>query len=310
VEERLGSYKAILRQELRDHGIRFDFHLWVSDEWFCPDGVPGFALPFYLFNKELFKIHKKETGLSEGRTDREILKLMRHELGHVVDNAFGLRKNLQRQNLFGSSQQNYPEHYRPRRFSKNFIHYLGDNYAQSHPDEDFAETFAYWLDPNKAWRFKNLSSKVTLKLELMDQLMHESRHQQSRLKNKFRIEPIEKNTTTLKDYYDEFKRQRSGECFKRVDHNLRSTFIASSPSQKRATLAGFLRKNRKKQVLLISKSEGVFLYEAEFVLKKIIERAESLAIQAPMAELKRKSPTLLARNFRYLKEKDQLKFYL
>ena len=108
VEKRLFSYQSQLQKELKARGLHFDFHIWVSDEWFCPDGVPGFAVPFYLFNKKLMKIHKQETGLVEGRTDREILRLMRHELGHAIDNAFGLKKNKQRQLVFGTSKADYP----------------------------------------------------------------------------------------------------------------------------------------------------------------------------------------------------------
>ena len=310
VEQRLADYKSILTSELRDHGISFDFHIWVSDDWFCPDGVPGFAVPFYLFNKELFKIHKKEVGFVEGRSEREILMLMRHELGHAMDNAYGLRRIKERQNLFGSSKKDYPESYQPQRYSKNYVHYLGDNYAQSHPDEDFAETFAYWLDPSKSWRLKSMSPKLREKLELMDRMMDGVRRAKPRLVNKFKVEAIEKNSMTLKSFYKKRQSVDKRTSEERVDHNLRSVFLSNNSSRSCVSLAGYLRREKKQHSQRIARQENVYRYEVDLVLKKLIQRAESLGIHAPMSELRRKSPSLIQRNFRYLKEKDQLKYYL
>ncbi len=310
VEERLQKYKAQLKSELRDHGLSVDFHLWVSDEWFCPDGVPGFALPFYLFNPDLMKIHRMETGRVEGRTDREILKLMRHELGHAIDNAYGLRKDKERQDVFGPSSRDYPEHYAPRAYSKSFIRYLGDHYAQSHPDEDFAETFAYWLDPEKMWHLKSFSKNLQKKLHCMNRMMRKIRNQQPKLTNQFVVEPIAKNSETLGEYYARFKRERALICYKRIDRNLTRAFSFSSGQASTVTLAQFLKSRKKQMARDVAKTEGVYKYEAELALKKIIERAEGLGIEGAEEEFQSKAPTLVRQNFRYLKEKDQLRFYL
>ncbi len=308
VEERLQRYKGILQSELKSYGLSFDFHLWVSDEWFCPDGVPGFALPFYLFNPQLMKIHKAETGSVEGRTEFEILKLMRHELGHAIDNAFGLRKNADRQRVFGSPKTEYPVAYSPQIYSRNFVQYLGEGYAQSHPDEDFAETFAFWLDPDKKWRMKSFSPALTDKINCMDRLMRSLRGQQPVLTNRFRIDPIEKNDLSLQSFYRDYHRQRKTSGLKRVDHELRQAF--QWPGKKDLSWSFFLRKEKHYLKKRLSEEEGVFQYEAERAIQKIIKRAESLEIKGNLAEFRRKTPDLLKKNFRVLKEQEQLKVFL
>ena len=51
------------------------------------------------------------------------------------------RKDWQR--IFGSPEADYePETYTPRPHSHGFVRHLPNWYAQAHPDEDFAETFA------------------------------------------------------------------------------------------------------------------------------------------------------------------------
>jgi hypothetical protein len=308
VDRRLAGYKKQLRREMKAYGLSYDFHLWVSDEWFCPDGVPGFALPFYLFNPQLMQIHRQETGTVEGKNDSEILKLMRHELGHAIDNAFALRRDPDRQRVFGSPHTEYPVAYSPRVYSRNYVHYLGESYAQSHPDEDFAETFAYWLDPHKKWRMKGFSRTLTEKLNCMDRLMRKVRSQQPVLKNQFRIDPIEKNKTPIGEFYRDFHQQRSSAALKRVDHELRQAF--QWPGEKSVSLSFFLRKEKHSLKKKLSEDEGVYLYEAERALHKIIKRAESLQIKGSVQEFHRKTPELLKKNFRVLREQQQLKIYL
>lgn len=310
VERRLASYKVHLKRELKDKGIVFDFHLWISDEWFCPDGVPGFALPAYLFNLELKKIHEMKTGVIEGRNKKEILKLMRHELGHAIDNAFSLRSSPLRRKVFGSPKTNYPDSYVPKAYSRNFVHYLGDQYAQSHPDEDFAETFAYWLDPEKQWPLKRFSKTLTEKLQTMDQIMKSLCGKKPVLKNRFKIDPIEKNKKTPFEYYEGFVKERHLSKMKRVDHQLLGFFGENADELSQPSLAQYLRSMRAPLVKRISREEGVYQYEANWALNRVIDRAQGLDIRGSQTEFRKKSPTLLQQSFRYLKEKDQLRFYL
>ena len=85
----------------------------------------------------------------EGGDVEWCMRIMRHEAGHAIENAFAIRRRPQRQRLFGKSSVPYPDHYSFQPYSKSFVVHLGSWYAQSHPDEDFAETFAVWLTPGR-----------------------------------------------------------------------------------------------------------------------------------------------------------------
>lgn len=82
--------KRVLK-EIDKKGIKINPHFWISDEWFSPDGIPGVAVPFYLLHPKLMKLEKKMMGEIEGGTKVSCTKIIRHEMGHVLDNAFKLR---------------------------------------------------------------------------------------------------------------------------------------------------------------------------------------------------------------------------
>ena len=143
---------AELQAELDARGLAFQPHFWLSAEWFSPDGVPGVAIPFYLAHPRLAKLERAQMLEVEGGTPEWCMKILRHEAGHAIDNAYKLRQRRRRQQIFGPSYMQYPDYYTPKPYSKSFVLHLDSWYAQSHPDEDFAETFAVWLNPQSDWR--------------------------------------------------------------------------------------------------------------------------------------------------------------
>ena len=160
-----------LYRELRSKKLLIRPHVWMATEWFSPDGVPGIALPFYLFDSELAELEANAVGEAEG-VDRDwCMQLLRHECGHAIDNAFGLRRLKQRQRLFGLTGKQYPKSYVPNRSSKDYVLHLDDHYAQAHPDEDWAETFAVWLDPQSNWRQRYADWPALTKLLYVDKVM-------------------------------------------------------------------------------------------------------------------------------------------
>ncbi|MEM7167845.1 MAG: hypothetical protein AAF581_20505, partial [Planctomycetota bacterium] len=60
-----------LYDELDRSGIRLRPHVWLTDEWFCPDGVPGIGIPFYLAHPRLARLERKMMFEVEGGTERE-----------------------------------------------------------------------------------------------------------------------------------------------------------------------------------------------------------------------------------------------
>ena len=162
-----------VRRELRQRGLRMKPHFWLSDEWFCPDGISGVAIPFYLAHPRLARLEQAQMLEVEGGTPDWCLRILRHEVGHAIENAYGLRRRKRRIQLFGRSSEKYPEDYAPRPYSKSFVVHLEAGYAQSHPDEDFAETFAVWLTPGSDWARRYAGWKALRKLEYVDALMRE-----------------------------------------------------------------------------------------------------------------------------------------
>ncbi len=139
-----------INEELGRRGLKFRPVYWLSEEWFSPDGVPGVAIPFYLAQQRLTKLEKRQMLEVEGGTRQWCLRILRHEVGHAIDNAYRLHRRRRWRELFGSFAQPYPEFYSPKPHSKRYVLHLDSWYAQSHPSEDFAETFAVWLRPARA----------------------------------------------------------------------------------------------------------------------------------------------------------------
>ena len=138
--------------ELERKRIRFRPHFWLAEEWFSPDGVPGVAIPFYLAHPRLAKLEQQQMFDVEGGTDRGCMRLLRHEAGHAIDTAFRLHRRKIWRQYFGHYKRRYPKYYTPRPQSRRYVLHLDWWYAQSHPTEDFAETFAVWLKPGSKWR--------------------------------------------------------------------------------------------------------------------------------------------------------------
>ena len=139
-----------LHAELAEAGLRFRPYVWLSTDWFTPDGCPGFAAPFYLAHPRLTRLERDQMGEAEGADHTTCMKLLRHEAGHALDNAYGLHRVRAWKENFGRFGTPYRDTYVPRAASRAFVQHLDEWYAQSHPCEDFAETFAVWLAPAAA----------------------------------------------------------------------------------------------------------------------------------------------------------------
>jgi len=141
-----------LYEELESAKIRLKPKVYLSDEWGCPEGLPIIGIPFYLADEKLSRIEDEIMEDIEAESDEEILRYLRHEAGHAFNYAYKLYETEEWHNVFGPYSRPYSEDYRPDPFSLNFVRHIPGWYAQKHPDEDFAETFAVWLTPDSNWR--------------------------------------------------------------------------------------------------------------------------------------------------------------
>lgn len=144
---------AEFEAELQAAGVRrVRPRFYLSTEWGVPDGTTAIAIPFYLARHELTDLHAERVGHVEGTGRADILRYLRHEMGHVVNYAYRLYETKAWVDRFGPITQPYREDYRLEPFSRRFVRHLPGWYAQKHPDEDWSETFAVWMTPGLDWR--------------------------------------------------------------------------------------------------------------------------------------------------------------
>jgi hypothetical protein len=152
-DTRLEPILQEFKQELARVGLtRLEPRFYLSTEWGVPFQTVAIAIPFYLARPELTAIHQEYRGHVEGFDGADILRYLRHEMGHVVNYAYRLYEDEEWILRFGSITQPYEEDYRPQPFSRRYVRHLPGWYAQKHPDEDWAETFAVWMTPGIDWR--------------------------------------------------------------------------------------------------------------------------------------------------------------
>lgn len=259
-----------LSRELRARGIRFRPHHWYAEEWFSPDGVPGIALPFYLAHPRLMRLERRFMQQVEGGKSRWLLRILRHETGHALDTAYRLRERKDWREVFGSPHERYPQDYRPRPASRRHVLHLGHWYAQSHPTEDFAETFAVWLQPRARWRREYAGWPALRKLEYVDALMAEIARKRPLVRTRREVEPITRSTLTLGEHY-----RRKTESYRlddtRYDRALRRLFKADDDGR-HAAAAGYLRSVGPRISRNVAREAGLHPYVVEHTMEMLIHR--------------------------------------
>lgn len=274
-----------LQRELQARGIlHFRPFFWLSDDWYTPDGVPGIAIPFYLAHPRLARLEFAQMLEVEGGTPEWCMRILRHETGHALDNAYGLRHRRRRQQLFGLSSRRYPEYYTPRPHSRSFVLHLEPWYAQSHPDEDFAETFAVWLTPDSPWRERYQGWPALKKLGYVDTLMREIGPQPPRLSTRRTVDPLARLRKTLREHYEE-ERQRYGVGHPNVyDRDLRRLFSDAPEHRANPPAAQFIRRIRKDARARVAQWTGEYQYTINQVIEEIAKRCRELNLRLAVAE--------------------------
>jgi hypothetical protein len=259
-------------------------HYWLSDEWFTPDGVPGVAIPYYLAHPRLAKLELSQMLEVEGGDREGCLKILRHEAGHAIDNAYRLRRRSTRRRLFGNPTTAYPEYYTPKPYSKSFVLHLDHWYAQSHPDEDFAETFAVWLDPQSMWSTRYSGWPAQRKLEYLDGLMRRVAGTRPPVRTKRQVDPLFKLRKTLAEHYRK-KREHYG-----LDHpdfyesDLRKLFSDAPEYAKNLSAARFVRRVRKEVRSTVASFTDSYQYTIDQLLETIVDRCRELNLRLTDSE--------------------------
>lgn len=242
---RLGERLNRVHGELERRGLRFRPHMWLSEEWFSPDGVPGIAVPFYLAHPRLMQLERHMMRRVEGGNVNWMMRILRHEVGHAIDTAFRLRHRARWREVFGPASLPYPETYRARPGSRSFVRHLGEWYAQSHPTEDFAETFAVWLKPNSDWRRTYASWPAWEKLRLVDEMMRQIAGETPLVRGRAFVEPVSGNRRTLAQHYREKLARQMDWRSEAIDGLLLRVFAKRPARRGMMRAATFLRAHRR-----------------------------------------------------------------
>lgn len=275
---------AQLTHELEACGLRFPIHYYISDEWFTPDGTASMAIPFYLTHPRLEKLEKAQMLEVEGGDHDWCMRILRHEAGHVVDNAYKLRLKRQRRELFGSSSEPYPEFYDPKPYSKSFVQHIAPWYAQSHPDEDFAETFAVWLTPDSNWKRRYAGWGALAKLEYMDALMRSLAGRPPLVQNNDEVDPLRRLRHSLRRHYRRKRRHHGVDHPKFYDRELRRLFSDAPEYAHQMTAAQFLGKIRQPVRRVVASWTGIYQYTIDKVLEDMIARCRELKLRLAVPE--------------------------
>ena len=283
-----------LYAELDARGLNsFRPHFWLSDEWFTPDGVPGVAAAFYLAHPRLERLERAQMLDVEGGTPEWCMRILRHEAGHAIDNAYKLRLRRRRQQIFGPSYKAYPEYYDPRPYSKTFVLHLDSWYAQSHPDEDFAETFAVWLTPNLDWRDRYAGWPALKKLEYMDLLMQDVAPKVPIVRTHRRVEPLPSIRKTLRQHYQR-KRRHYGLVYPNFyDRDLRKLFSDSPEHAGNMKAARFIARVQKDVRRMVASWTGEYQYTIDQVIEAMMKRANELNLRLTGPEDRAKADFLV-----------------
>lgn len=273
-----------LHTEMAEKGLKVRPHGWLSSEWFSPSNTPGIAFPFYLAHPRLMALERKMIIDVEGGTRADCMRILRHEAGHVMQHSYALHRHRRWQQLFGRSSKHYPRYYRPDPASRDFVQHLRLWYAQSHPDEDFAETFAVWLTPRSNWRKRYEGWPALKKLQYVDELMAKIAREEPVLTRRLKVEPLSALRMTFDEHYKKKIAHYSVESPRAYDRDLLRIFSMSPRHRNWPPAANFIRHHRKEVRQRVAKWTGEYQLTIDTVLDEMIERCRELQLRAVGSE--------------------------
>ena len=265
-----------LYTELSANGLAFRPPTHIGDEWFVPIGVPAIFVPFFLVHDRLRALERSMMLEVEGETPEWFMKLMRHEAGHAYMYAYRLTRKKKWQEMFGqTSDEETPSFYRPRPFSRSYVMHLDDWYAQAHPDEDFAETFAIWLTPDFDWRKRYADWKALQKLEYVDELMKSLAGKPPVHSPKFHVADYDFLNVKLKTYYARKRKVFEDTYPGFYDVDLKQLF--SAPTGIKAS--SYLRQRRRRIMNSVAQWTNEKKFRVNKLLTRLIDRSDELGLR-------------------------------
>lgn len=273
---RLESLVNQLYQELEQKGIAFKPGIYLADEFGCPQGSPIIGIPFYLADRELSLLEGQLTGI-EAEDEEEVMMALRHEAGHAFNYAYRLHTKAEWRRLFGQFSRPYQEDYKPVPFSTRYVSHLPGWYAQKHPDEDFAETFAVWLTPESDWQTQYADTPALAKLMYVDKVASQYGRKPPGIFAEKLDAPVQDLTMTLDKWYE------SGRDSSQIKLNLHRTLNSDLkrlfPTDQGQPAADILATNRIQLIRAVNLWTGINRKLLTALIDKLFERVKSLDLK-------------------------------
>ena len=268
-----------LHRELERKGLkRFRPVCYLTDEWGCPDGQPVIGIPFYLADPKLARLERAMNDLED---EREIMMYLRHESGHAFNYAYRLYATPEWRRLFGPYNRRYREHYRPVPFSRKFVRHIAGWYAQKHPDEDFAETFAVWLTPRSGWRQRYKGWPASRKLRYVDRMARQLRDQEPVVSTGDFDVTVEDMQVTVEQFYRRVMRQNGAAINVALESDLADFFFPQGGKRKAVRPAWeFLEEHRAMLTDKITYWTGVKRATVRALVERMIRTCRELNLFA------------------------------
>ena len=270
-----------LYEELESAGISLRPRVYLSDEWGCPDRVPAIGIPFYLADPELQQLEGELSGV-EAENEAEVMLYLRHEMGHAFNYAYRLYAKPEWRQLFGKFSRPYQEDYKASPFSPRFVQHIPGWYAQKHPDEDFAETFAVWLTPGSRWREKYAGTPALAKLLYVERVVRRYGRQPPTVSDEGVDTPLQELTMTLDEWYKSYQDADGGPALPpTIDDDLRSLF----PGMEGQPAADVLEAHRWLLIREIFHWTAMDRHTVGLMLNELLQRARFLDLKLEAAEV-------------------------
>jgi hypothetical protein len=279
---RLAPVIEEFRGELKRAGItRLVPEFYLTTEWGVPFGTVTIGIPFYLARPELTELHSEEVGVIEGFNGKDILRYLRHEMGHVINYAYRLYDDEAWVKIFGSLNQPYRDDYRPQPFSRRFVRHLPGWYAQKHPDEDWAETFAVWMTPDRDWRAEYAQWPTALaKLEFCARAIAELATRDPLVTAIERDEAVGDLDVSLGDFYKAAAPEEPGAAG--LDGDLRAIFADLTETEQQGAAdetrpaAELIRRLERQLMADVFRWTGHFPEKTRGLVRDLAKRADAL----------------------------------
>ena len=273
---RLEALVNQLYHELANANIAFKPKTYLADEWGCPHRVPVIGIPFYLSDPELSQLEGQLTGI-DAEDEAEVMMYLRHEAGHAFNYAYRLYAKAAWRRLFGQFSRPYTDEYQPVPFSAKFVRHLPGWYAQKHPDDDFAETFAVWLTPGSDWQKQYAATPALSKLRYVDNVVRQYGQKPPIVTGETLDTPVQELTMTLKRWYE------TGSDANHVGLNLHRTLNNDLrrlfPAEQGQPAADIMRANRHQLIREVNHWTGMNRKLLGALIDELLERVQSLGLK-------------------------------